>query len=358
MAFRSAFSGKSMGSSLEDIGGYKVKKRNLGHSDLAVSALGLGCMGMSMGYGHFDDADSVKTLRYAIEQGINFIDTADVYGVGNKGFGHNETLIEKVLSEGYRNKVVVATKCGFALQKEGSDIKGTFIDASPQYIKQACEDSLKRLNIDAIDLYYLHRASRNVPIEDSIGALSDLVKSGKVRYIGVSELTEATLLKAAKVHPITALQSEYSLFHRKPEKGMLALCRKLGIGFVPYSPLGRGFLSGKLRDVSTLAQNDFRRILPKFQEENLAQNLKIVDNLEHLAKIKKCTAAQLALAWLLAQGEDIVPIPGTRSIDRLNENIAAIDIKLTKNDLAEIDSLIPDEAAVGARYPAQFDLEV
>ena len=333
-------------------------KRKLGNSDLMVSALGLGCMGMSMGYGSSDDASSMETLKFAIEHDINFLDTADIYGVGNKFWGHNEILIGKVLAEGYRNKVVLATKCGFVQQKEGADIKGSGIDASPQYIKKACDESLKRLNIDVIDLYYLHRAEKTVPIEESVGALADLVKAGKVRYIGLSEVTETTLNKAAKVHPITALQSEYSLFHRKPEKGILATCRKLGASFVPYSPLGRGFLTGKVRDISTLEQGDFRRILPKYQDSNFQKNLSIVDTLVRLAKSKNCTPAQLALAWLLAQGEDIIPIPGTRSIERLKENIGAINLKLTDNDLKEINELIPIDAAAGEQYPEQFNLEV
>ncbi len=333
-------------------------KRKLGSANLEVSALGLGCMGMSMGYGSAHDTASMKTLRHAIEQGITFLDTADVYGVGMKSWGHNETLIGKVLNEGYRDRVVIATKCGFVQQQPGADIKGTGIDGSPSYIKQACDQSLKRLNIEVIDLYYLHRGDRHVPIEESVGALSDLVKAGKVRYIGLSELTEHTLRKAAKVHPITALQSEYSLFHRKPEKNILSVCRDLKIGFVPYSPLGRGFLSGKVRSLTNLEQGDFRRILPKYQDGNLEKNLKIVDALEKLAKHKNGTPAQLALAWVLAQGDDIVPIPGTRSVDRLNENIGALQVTMTQADLNEIDKLIPFDAVIGDQYPAQFALEI
>lgn len=335
-----------------------MEKRKLGNSELMVSALGLGCMGMSSGYGMSDDDSSMKTLRYAIEQGINFIDTADQYGIGIKGWGHNETLIGKVLAEGYRDKVILATKCGFVAPKEGSDITGVGLDATPEHIKKACDDSLKRLKVEVIDLYYLHRAQKHVPIEDSVGALSELVNAGKVRYIGLSEVTETTLTKAAKVHPITALQSEYSLFHRKPEKGIISVCRKLGISFVPYCPLGRGFLTGKYRDILSLQDGDYRRFLPRFIDDNYKQNIKIVDTIEQLAKHKNCTSAQLALAWLLAQGNDIIPIPGTRSIDRLNENLGSMNIKLTKAELEEINKLIPIDAVAGEQYPEQFNLEV
>jgi len=337
-----------------------MEKRKLGNSDLEVSAIGLGCMGMSMGYGATDDISSIKTLKFAIDQGINFLDTADMYGVaGSGGWGHNETLIGRVLSQGYRNKVIIATKCGFVQRKnpEGG-ITGVEIDGSHQHIKNACDESLKRLKIEVIDLYYLHRGDRNIPIEDSVGALSELVKAGKVRYIGLSELKEATLRRAAKIDPITALQSEYSLFHRKPEKTILRTCRELGIGFVPYSPLGRGFLSGKVRDISVLDQNDFRRILPKYQDLNFEKNLKIIDILENLANKKKCTPAQLALAWLLSQGNDIIPIPGTRSINRLKENMGAIDIKLTNEDLVEVNRLIPFDAVSGVQYPIEHDFEI
>ena len=337
-----------------------MEKRKLGNSDLEVSAIGLGCMGMSMGYGATDDISSMKTLRYAIEHGINFLDTADMYGIaGSGGWGHNETLIGKVLAEGYRHKVIIATKCGFVQRKNADGgITGVEIDGTPQHIKSACDESLKRLNLEMIDLYYLHRGDRNVPIEDSVGALSELVKAGKVRHIGLSEVKEATLRKAAKVHPIAVLQSEYSLFHRKPEKAILPTCRTLGIGFVPYSPLGRGFLSGKIRDISVLDPNDFRRILPRYQDLNLEMNLKIVDTLVRLATKKNCTPAQLALAWLLFQGKDIIPIPGTRSIDRLNENIDALDLKLTTEEFEEMNRLIPVEAVVGEQYPKEHDFEI
>lgn len=325
-------------------------KRILGKSNLEVSALGLGCMGMSMGYGKSDDAQSMKTIQYAINQGITFIDTADVYGDG-----HNEKLIGKILSQNNRNKIVLATKCGFSKSADDQFC----INASPDYIKKSCENSLRRLGVDVIDLYYLHRADRNIPIEESMLALSDLVKSGKICHIGLSEVTAKTLHRAAAIHPITALQSEYSLWHRKPEKEILNACKELGIGFVPYSPLGRGFLTSKIQDINTLESHDFRRnLLPKFQAENMQKNLKLVKIIENIAQRKNCTPAQLALAWILAQGKDIVPIPGTRSITRLDENIACLDVKLSETELTEINQLIPIDAAAGEQYPEALNFEV
>jgi aryl-alcohol dehydrogenase-like predicted oxidoreductase len=319
-------------------------KRKLGK--LEVSALGLGCMGMSMGYGKSDDSQSIKTLHHAIDKGVTFLDTADVYGDG-----HNETLIGKALQHGLRDKVVLATKCG--LVKLGS------VDGSPTHIKKACDASLQRLGVEFVDLYYLHRADKNTPIEESMRALADLVKAGKIRHIGLSEVTTKTLRRAATVHAITALQSEYSLWHRKPEIEMLATCRELGIGFVPYSPLGRGFLTGKVRETASLEPDDFRRIyLPRFQDENLTHNLLIADHVVEFAERKKCTPAQLALAWLLAQGKDIVPIPGTRSMQRLDENLGALSVQLSAADLEEINHLIPMHAAAGAQYPDSFNLEI
>lgn len=324
-------------------------KRNLGELKLEVSALGLGCMGMSQNYGKSDDNQSIKTIHRAIELGITFIDTADLYGDG-----HNEELIGKALSDGRREQVTLATKCGF-IRLGNYEYR---IDGSPTHIKNACDASLKRLDTDVIDLYYLHRADPRVPIEESVGALADLVKAGKVRQIGLSEVTAPTLRRATNIHPITALQTEYSLWQRKPEKNILATCRELGIGFVPYSPLGRGFLTGKIRDTSTLDENDFRRITPKFQKEHLQQNLKIADAVIQFANYKNCTPAQLALAWLLAQGNDIVPIPGTRSIERLEENRYAVSIELSKPDLDEINRLIPVDAVSGSQYPENLNFEI
>lgn len=322
-----------------------MQKRKLGPFKLEVSALGLGCMGMSMGYGQFNDEQSIKTIHHAIEQGLSFLDTADVYGNGI-----NEELLRKALQDGRREKVILATKCG--LVGIGK------VDASPEYIKKACDLSLKRLGVDVIDLYYLHRADKNIPIEESMGAFADLVKAGKIRYIGLSEITAKTLKRAAKIHPITAVQSEYSLWERKPEREILKTCHELDIGFVPYSPLGRGFLSGKYRSTENLDQGDFRRMLPKFQGSNLQHNLQVLDKLITFSKHKRCTPAQLALAWLLAQDTNIVPIPGTRSIERLDENIGALDVYLSKEELEEINRLIPIDATMGQQYPDEFDLEV
>lgn len=323
-----------------------MEKRHLGKLKLEVSALGLGCMGMSMGYGSFNNQQSIKTIHHAIENGITFLDTSDIYGDG-----HNEQLIaESLATKGYRDKVVLATKCGFlALGK---------VDGSPTHIKAACDASLKRLRTDHIDLFYLHRADKNIPIEESMGAFADLLKAGKIRHVGLSEVTSATLQKAVKVVPITALQSEYSLWERKPEKSVLQTCRDLEIGFVPYSPLGRGSLSGRYRTIENFEQGDFRRILPKFQDENLQHNLSIVDIIVDVSKRKGCTPAQLALAWLLAQGKDIVPIPGTRSIERLDENIASLNVQLSSAELAEINELVPIDATAGKQYPVEHDLEV
>ncbi len=323
-----------------------MQKRQLGKLKLEVSALGLGCMGMSMGYGIFNDQQSIKVIHHAIDRGMTFLDTSDLYGNG-----HNEELIGKALSSGnLRKKVVLASKCGFV----GMDK----VDGSAAHIKQACDASLKRLKTEIIDLYYLHRADKNVPIEESVGAFADLVKAGKINHVGLSEVTPTTLRRAAKVHPITALQSEYSLWERRPEIEILKVCQELDIGFVPYSPLGRGFLSGQYKSTEVFDKDDFRRILPKFQNTNLQHNLQIVDKLIDLSKRKGCRAAQLALAWLLAQGKDIVPIPGTRSIERLDENIGALDVTLSLADLEEINQLIPPDAVIGKQYPDEFNFEV
>lgn len=322
-----------------------MQKRKLGKLKLEVPALGLGCMGMSMGYGSIDDNQSIRAIHHAIEQGISFLDTSDFYGNG-----HNEELIGRALSGNLREKVILATKCGFVSRYK--------IDGSAAHIKKSCDASLKRLKADAIDLYYLHRADRNTPIEESVGALSDLVKAGKIRHVGLSEVTSTTLRRAQKVHPITALQSEYSLWERKPEIEVLKTCRELEIGFVAYCPLGRGFLSGKYRGTEQFEQSDFRRILPKFQNLNLQHNLEIVDRLITLAKNKRCTPAQLALAWILAQGTDIVPIPGTRSSEHMDENIGALAIHLSVAELEEIDQLIPFNATIGKQYPDEFNFQI
>lgn len=322
-----------------------MQKRQLGKLKLEVSALGLGCMGMSMGYGKSDDAQSLKTLHHAIDSGITFLDTSDLYGAG-----HNETLIGKAIAGSRREKVVLATKCGFVdMQK---------VDGSPEHIKKACDASLKRLGTEVIDLYYLHRADKNVPIEESVGAFADLVKVGKIRHVGLSEVTPGILRRAAKVHAITALQSEYSLWERKPEKEILQVCRELEIGFVPYSPLSRGLLSGQYRETEHFEEGDFRRLLPKFQKINLENNLQIVDKVISVAKHKGCTPAQLALAWLLAQDDHIVPIPGTRSIARLDENIGAVDVHLSNDDLQEIRKFLDSHPVLGKQYPDEFNFEV
>lgn len=327
-----------------------MKKRILGSKKLEVSALGLGCMGMSMAYGKADDQESLKTLAHAVERGITFFDTADMYGDG-----HNESLLAKMLQQVQREKLVIATKCGFVREA----LYQYHIDGSPAHIKAACDASLKRLGIDVIDLYYLHRADRNIPIEESVGALGELVAAGKVHHIGLSEVTPQTLRHAVAVHPITALQTEFSLWQQKPKKELLATCRELGVGFVPYSPLGRGFLTGTIRDTSKLADDDFRRVTPKFQDENFKQNLKIADIITEIATEKRCTPAQLALAWLLAQGDDIVPIPGTRSMQRLDENIGATEVNLTAKDLVEIDKRVDIEHTLaGEQFPKHLDFEV
>ena len=318
-----------------------MEKRKIG--ELTVSALGLGCMGMSLGYGQFDDAQSLQVLHHAIDSGLTLLDTSDLYGDG-----HNEILIKKALANSSRNKVILATKCGFVSLGK--------VDGSPTHIKKACDASLSRLGVDVIDLYYLHRADKSIPIEESVGAFADLVAAGKIRYIGLSEVTVPTLRRAASVHPITALQSEYSLWERKPEQnGVLKACQELNIGFVPYSPLGRGFLSGHYRNTDKLEENDFRRLLPKFNGTCLKHNLKLIDKLTAFAKDKHCTPAQLALAWLLAQHEAIVPIPGTRSIERLNENLGALDIHLSSAELNEMNSW---NHTIGEQYPAPHNLEV
>ncbi|TPG14296.1 aldo/keto reductase [Sphingomonas oligophenolica] len=320
-----------------------MKMRALGSQGLEVSAMGLGCMGMSDFYGARDDAQSIATINAALDRGVNFLDTADMYGVGR-----NEELIGKVVRE--RSEwVVVATKFGNVRGQDGS-FKG--INGRPDYVRSACEASLKRLGLDVIDLYYQHRVDPATPIEDTVGAMADLVKEGKVRYLGLSEAAPETIRRAHAVHPVTALQTEYSLWSRDPEEALLPLVRELGIGFVPYSPLGRGFLTGKYTSPDDLDDGDTRRNHPRFQAENLQHNLDLVAAIKNIANDKGCTPAQLALAWVLAQGQDIVPIPGTKRVAYLEQNIAALDVALTSDDLARLNAALPRGAADGTRYAA------
>jgi aryl-alcohol dehydrogenase-like predicted oxidoreductase len=319
-----------------------MESRELGKSGLEVSAIGLGCMGMSEFYGASDDATSINVLHHAIDIGVVFWDTADMYGIGR-----NEQLVGRAL-RGRREQVVLATK--FALQR-GPD--GSFIGISgrPEYVRAACDASLRRLGVDHIDLYYQHRVDPQVPIEDTVGAMSELVEAGKVLHLGLSEAGAVTLRKAAAIHPIAALQSEWSLWSRDIEDGIVPTCRELGIGLVAYSPLGRGFLTGAIRRVDDLGADDWRRTNPRFAGANLEHNLALVAHIERLAADKGCTPAQLALAWVLAQGGDVVPIPGTRSRARLDENATAIRIALPADELAALNELIPKNMAAGTRYP-------
>lgn len=318
-----------------------MKTRRLGREGPRVSALGLGCMGMSQSYGRPDDAESLATLDRALELGINFLDTADIYGPFT-----NEELVGRAL-RGRRDSVVLATKCGFVPGPEG---RPGGLDGRPDHIRAACDASLERLGVKQIDLYYLHRVDPKVPIEESVGAMAGLVREGKVRYLGLSEVGPATLRRAHSVHPITAVQSEYSLWTRDPEDGILATCRELGVGFVPFSPLGRGFLSGTVRTLEGLPANDFRRGLPRFEDGKLGTNLALVDRLSALAAARGRSPAQLALAWLLSQGEDLVPIPGTKRRKYLEENVGAVDLPLSARDRAEIEAAVPRTAVVGERY--------
>lgn len=319
-----------------------MNKRKLGNG-LEVSEIGLGCMGMSFAYGAADEQESLATLDRALELGVNFLDTADMYGPYT-----NEELLGRAL-KGRREKVVLATKFGIVLDPNDPTKRG--INGKPEYVKKSIEGSLQRLQTDIIDLYYLHRVDPNTPIEETVGAMAELVEEGKVRHIGLSEASAETLRRAQAVHPITALQSEYSLWTRDVEDNdVLATCRELGIGFVAYSPLGRGFLSGEIKRFEDLAEDDWRRTNPRFQGENFERNLKLVEKVEEIARDKGITASQLALAWVLAQGQDVVPIPGTKRVKYLEQNAAAADVILSQEELAAIEDVFPKNAAAGQRY--------
>ena len=323
-----------------------VEKRLLGANTLKVSKLGLGCMGMSECYGKTNDVASMHTIQKAFDLGVTHFDTADCYGQG-----HNEQLLGKAIKS-FRDEVVIASKCGFVRDSVSGAFLG--VNGTPDYIKRCCEISLKRLQVDYIDLFYLHRADINTPIEASMEALSSLVKEGKIRHIGLSEVNAHTIARAHKVHPLTSIQTEYSIWSRDPETEVLPLCKKLNIGFVAHSPLGKSFLAGKVKTIQSLGADDLRRVLPRFQDENIAENIAIIKILEEFSITKGCTVPQISLAWILAQGDNIVAIPGTKRVHYLEENIKATSITLSADELAELSHLIPVGIAKGAVLPEAF----
>jgi aryl-alcohol dehydrogenase-like predicted oxidoreductase len=322
-----------------------MKMRQLGRSGLAVSALGLGCMGMSEFYAGRDDRESVATIHRALDLGVVLLDTSDAYGPHT-----NEELVGRAI-RGRRDEVVLATKFGLVRDAANAAFRG--VNGKPDYVRSACEGSLRRLGVETIDLYYLHRVDPATPIEATVGAMADLVKQGKVRHLGLSEAAPATLRRAASVHPIAALQNEYSLWSRDPEDEILDTCRELGVGFVAYSPLGRGFLTGQIRQFEDLAPDDYRRSSPRFQGANFVRNLELVKRVGQIATEKNCKPSQLALAWVLAQGADVLPIPGTKRRQYLEENVAALDVRLTADDLRRLDEVMPPGIAAGTRYPTE-----
>ncbi|MDB6167876.1 MAG: aldo/keto reductase [Verrucomicrobia bacterium] len=321
-----------------------MEQRTVGKNGPAVSALGLGCMGMSDFYGGRQDSESIATIHRALNRGLTLLDTADIYG-----FGDNEELVGRAVRGRPRDSFFLATKFGIVRSRTDPAVRG--FNGRPDYIRAACDRSLRRLGMETIDLYYQHRVDPQTPIEETVGAMAELVRAGKVRHLGLSEAGVDTIRRARKVHPIAALQSEYSLWTRDPEDGVLAACRELGIGFVAYSPLGRGFLTGQINRFEDFAADDYRRQSPRFQGENFQRNLELVKRVGELAAAKGCTPGQLALAWVLAQGKDIVPIPGTKRRSYLDENLGALDVRLTPSDLGQIEAIFPKNAAAGLRYP-------